>query len=132
MRYTAAQYAKALFEALNSTKPEHQDLVLDNFTGILAKNSDLKLIEGIEEEFHKLRLNEKGTVLAEAKVSKPLSEEAEKSLIKKLNEIVGKKVEIKQKIEKDLIGGVVVRLDDTVIDVSIKRQLEDLNNNLTK
>jgi F-type H+-transporting ATPase subunit delta len=53
-----------------------------------------------------------------------------KGLIDDLNRIVGSKTEIKQKIDRNLIGGVVLKVDDTLIDGSIKRQLENLKDTL--
>jgi len=51
-----------------------------------------------------------------------------------LNKIIQKfknQIEIKEKIDKSLIGGMVIKIDDSLlIDGSVKRKLEDLKKNL--
>jgi F-type H+-transporting ATPase subunit delta len=130
MKYTAKQYAKALMDALETRSPKDQDKILDNFVEVLARNSDLKLYDDISQEFHKLELKAKGITQANVTTAHPLGADAEKKLVKELNEFIKGKVEIKKKVDANLIGGVVVQLEDTLIDASVKRSLEDLKNNL--
>ena len=41
------------------------------------------------------------------------------------------KVELKKKIDENILGGVVIKMDDTLIDASVKRSLEDLKKDLS-
>ena len=45
--------------------------------------------------------------------------------------LFGKKVEVETMIDKTLIGGVVVRTGDTILDASVKSQLEQLQKELS-
>jgi F-type H+-transporting ATPase subunit delta len=130
MKLTSQQYAQALFEAIAETAPHDHDKVLDNFVKILAQNGDLGKYEEIDTEFRKLKLLSQGIKEAEVTIAKEV--EANSALIHKLNEIVGSKVEIKQKVDESIIGGVVIRVDDTLIDASVKTQLNNLNSELKK
>ncbi|HYE22218.1 MAG TPA: ATP synthase F1 subunit delta [Verrucomicrobiae bacterium] len=130
MKPSAKQYAQALFETLQSTNPKDQNQVLENFVKALAENNDLKMFDQIEEEFHRLELAAKGTTMANVTSAKPLAVDSEKQLVSHLNELVKGKVELKKKIDENLIGGVVIQMEDTVIDASVKRSLEDLKSNL--
>jgi F-type H+-transporting ATPase subunit delta len=56
--------------------------------------------------------------------------EINSGLINQLNQIIGSKVDVEKKIDDSIIGGVVVRVDDTLIDVSVKTQLSNLNKEL--
>jgi F-type H+-transporting ATPase subunit delta len=132
MKYSVKQYAEALYDSVGGTHPKDQEKVLDNFVKILVQNNDLRLFDQIADEFHKLELAAKGKTQAEVTSAEPLTPHSEKQLIEQLNHLVKGDVELKKKVDKDLIGGVVVRLEDTVIDASVKRNLEDLKNNLTK
>jgi F-type H+-transporting ATPase subunit delta len=125
MKLTSQQYAQALFEAVSETAPQDHDKVLDNFVKILAQNGDLGKYEEIEAEFRKLKLLSQGIKEAEVTIAKEV--EMNSSLIHKLNEIIGNKVEIKKKVDESIIGGVVVRVDDTLIDASVRNQLDNLN-----
>jgi F-type H+-transporting ATPase subunit delta len=133
MKLTSQQYAQALFEATTETNPKDHDKVLDNFVKILAQNGDLGKYDEIDAEFRKLKLESQGIKEAEVTVAK--ESEINRSLIEQLNSVaeatgLHSKLEIKQKIDESIIGGVIVRVDDTLIDASIKTQLNNLNKQL--
>jgi F-type H+-transporting ATPase subunit delta len=130
MKFSPKQYAEALYDSISKVKPSDQDKVLDNFVSVLAANGDLKLYDNIAEEFHKLELKEKGVTQATVTSAKGLNADNEKRIIKELNDLVKGKVELKKKIDENVIGGVVIQLEDTLIDASVKRSLQDLKNNL--
>lgn len=128
MKFTSQQYAQALYDAVHETNPKDHDMVLDNFVKILAQNGELSKHSEIEKEYHILEMKEKGISSAEVTVAKDI--EINSTLINQLNEIIGNKVEIKKKVDEGIVGGVIVRVDDTLIDASIKTQLENLNSQL--
>jgi F-type H+-transporting ATPase subunit delta len=47
-------------------------------------------------------------------------------MISELNELVGKRLKVNQEVDPTLIGGMVIRAGDTLIDASVKRQLIEL------
>ena len=128
MKLTPQQYAQALMEAISETNPKDHDKVLENFVRILAQNGDLGKHEEIEREFRKLKLSGEGIKEAEVTLAKEI--EINHAIINELNQAVGGKLEIKKKVDESLIGGMVVRVDDTLIDASIKTQLNKLNQSL--
>jgi F-type H+-transporting ATPase subunit delta len=132
MKLTAHQYAKTLYESLQDTAPKDYDQILDNFVKALALNNDIGLQEEIFQEFEKLEKGAKGIKIAEVTSAKPLEKHAEKQIIEHLNKMVNAEVELKKKIDEKILGGVVIRLDDTLIDASVKKSLEDLKNNLAE
>ncbi len=128
MRLSASQYAQALYDALNESDSKSHDLIMDRFVKILAQNGDLNLQQKIEEEY--LRIERKSRGIKEAEVTVARDIEINSSLIHNLNEIMGNKVEIKKRVDEGIVGGIVVRVEDTLIDASIKMQLNKLNQNL--
>ena len=70
MKYSAKQYAQALWDSVTDTDPKDLDLVLNNFAAILAENNDLRLFDQIGEEFHKLELAQKGIKQVEVKIGR--------------------------------------------------------------
>jgi len=128
MKFTAKQYAQALLEAIEATK-EH-DQILDNFVKVLAENNDLRMFEEIAEEFHKQDLNRKGIKQVEVTSAAPINKENEHEIIKELNKIVKGDLEIKKKVDENLIGGVIIQAEDQMIDASIKSNLEQLKKDL--
>ncbi len=131
MKFTAKQYAQALHDALENTAPAEVDRVLDNFVQVLAENNDLGLFDEIAAQLHKQELEKKGIKQAEVTSAHSLNSENEKQVIDTLNRHVKSKFELKRKIEENLIGGVVVQVDDLMIDASIKKNLEELRKELS-
>jgi len=131
-KYSPKQYAQALMESLEGTSPNDEGKVLDNFAKVLAENNDLKMFDQIAEEFHKLDLEKKGQKLVEVTSAHPISHGNEQEILAELNRLAKGKVEIKKKIDEGLIGGVLIKMDDQILDASIKSQLEQLKNELTR
>ncbi len=104
------------------------DTVLDNFVKVLAQNGDMAKHDEIEKEYQLLEMKEKGISQAQVTVAKDI--EINSALMNQLNEIVGNKVEIKKQVDAGIVGGVMVRVDDTLIDASVKTQLNNLNQQL--
>jgi F-type H+-transporting ATPase subunit delta len=128
MKFTSKQYAQALHDSLSETSPKDHDMVLDNFVKILAQNGDLGKYDEISSELKRFELEKKGIKEAEVTVAKEM--EFNHQLVDELNKIAGNKIEITKKVDESLIGGVVVRIDDTLIDASIRTQLSNLNSQL--
>lgn len=127
MKFTARQYALALHEAISESTPADQEKILDNFAQILRHGGDLSKFDEIEKEFLSLQ----GTKQVQITSTRVFSETEEKRIISELNEYVGAKVELKQKVDEGLLGGLVIKVDDELIDGSVKRNLEDLKTKLT-
>jgi F-type H+-transporting ATPase subunit delta len=128
MKFKAKQYAQALYEALQETKPKDQDIVIENFIEILKQKGDLAEYETIIAEYEVYDREQRG--IKEVEITTAGGAQMNKSLINDLNEIIGADIEVKEKVDKNLIGGVVIKAGDTLIDGSIKNQLEQLRGNL--
>ncbi len=127
MRYSKQQYAQALYEALSETTPRGHDTVIDNFVRTLKDNGDLGSYEAIIEEYEVYDKQQRGVIDVEVTTA---TAKINKGVIDDLNKIVGKNAEIIHKQDESIIGGVVIRIDDTLIDGSIKNSLENLESNL--
>ncbi len=128
MKLTTQNYAQALYDAISETSPKDQDKVLDNFVKILAENGDLAKYEEIEAEFKNIEREAKGIKQVDVTFAHDL--ESNSKIMDQLNKVVEGKVEFKTTVDESIIGGVVVRVDDTLIDGSVKTQLENLNKSL--
>ncbi len=128
MKFTPLQYAQALFDAVSETAPKDHNKVLDNFVSVLKENGDLEKYGEIEAAFRQIKLKSEG--IPEVEITVAREAELNKGLVDEINRIAGNKAEIKKKVDEDLIGGVVVRVDDTLIDASVRTQLHNLNRSL--
>src|SRR3989344_5018909 len=72
----------------------------------------------------------KGIKQVEVTSAAPINKENEHEIIKELNKIVKGDLEIKKKVDENLIGGVIIQVEDQMIDASIKSNLEQLKKDL--
>lgn len=128
MKLTSQQYAQALYEAVQQTHPKDHETVLENFAKVLAQNGDLGKYEEISEVYKILEMKAKGITQASVTVAREM--EINRGILDELNKIAGDKLDIKQKVDEGLVGGMVVRVDETLIDASVKRQLSNLKQQL--
>lgn len=133
MKATATQYAKTLYE-LTINKTHHEiDGIVCNFLKELNRNNQMKMADGIARKFEEIYHAENGIVEAEVVTKEKISESLETKIKHFLKEkYKAEKVEIKNIVDKNLKGGVVIRVGDEIIDGSLDRKLNDLKATLSK
>ena len=101
-----------------------------NFLKVAAENGRLEIIPEIAEEFELLRANEEGTIEAEVISAYAVNAAQKKSIAQALKNKLGREVTITTKTDKSLLGGVIIRAGDMVIDGSVKAQLDKITHSL--
>ena len=97
-----------------------------NLVKLLVEYGRLSILPDIAAAFEELKAQEEGVLEAEiTAASKPKDAEV-KALVKRLEEKFGKKIEASVKVDPELIGGIKILVGDTVIDASVKGQLQQL------
>ena len=61
-----------------------------------------------------------------------LDESSKKSLVDQISNIVGKKIELTTEVDPTIVGGLVARVGDKIIDGSIKTKLQGLRKSLVE
>lgn len=69
---------------------------------------------------------EKGRASGEVRSAVPLSEDQKQRLVAAVEKATGKKVELKYVVDPSVLGGVVTKVGDTIIDGSLRTRLEQL------
>lgn len=100
------------------------------FRIISQKNRENNLL-AIAKEFHARYNEHKGIVSAEVTTTFPISPEMHQEFVGIVEQITGKVVELHEKVDKDLIGGYVLRIGDRQIDESISTRLSELKSEFT-
>ena len=103
-----------------------------NFIKILIDKRRVKYIIDIVNEFEKMAYNYKGIVKAKAYTSIQLNKSQIEKLEAKLSEQTKKIVEIENIVDSSLLGGVMIKFNDVVIDGTLKGKLKNLENNLNR
>ena len=100
--------------------------VVKNFLNLLLDKDRIGAIEAITGYYARLTDEVSGIARAEIVTARPLKEEALGRIEKSLEGLTSKKIKPEVREDKDLIGGIVVKIGDLVLDGSVKAQLEGL------
>ena len=127
MKITAQQYAKSLYEATKEKSQNEIDNAVKNFTKILIKNSHLKLEANIIKKFKEIYNAENKIAEAEVISREVLSN----TLLNNVSKYVSTKYQAKEvvlnnRIDKNIQGGIIIKVGDEVMDGSVERQLREL------
>lgn len=97
-----------------------------NLIKVLVEYGRLSILPAITEAFEALKALDEGTLDAQiVAAAKPSAAEV-KDLVKRLEAKFGKKIEANVSVDSELIGGIKIIVGDTVIDASVKGQLQNL------
>jgi F-type H+-transporting ATPase subunit delta len=102
------------------------------FISLLCKKKRASILPDVIEEFSALRDERGGIVNVDVTSAIELDDEQSKKLIDGLAGYTGKKVRAKLSLDKALLGGVTVKIGDTILDNSVRHQLQMLNEALTE
>ena len=101
---------------------------LRNFLMLLVDRRRILLLEPICEQYITLLRQKNQTVLAEITSAVPLSQEQEQAIREKVIAMTNaRQVDLETKIDRDLIGGVIIKVGSQVIDASLRSQLRRLS-----
>jgi F-type H+-transporting ATPase subunit delta len=88
-------------------------------------------IDAMVERFGELVRRERGISLAEVRTALPLDDEQRTAIAQRLRVLTGDRVEMNEKVDESLIGGISVRIGDRLYDASVRSRLERLRARLT-
>ena len=97
-----------------------------NFVYVLSENKRLSLLPEIGGLFDILKSEQEKVVDVEISTAFALAGDTEKKLAKAIKEKLNREVNIHSQIDKNLIGGTVIRAGDLVIDNSVRGKLHKL------
>jgi F-type H+-transporting ATPase subunit delta len=119
---TAEQRFKALIDVCGD---ELGDKVR-NFLCVLAENKRLELLPDIQVQFEELKANQERSVDVDVVSAFPLDGELTRKLAQALRGKLQREVTVNASVDSSLLGGVLVRAGDVVIDGSVRGRLEKL------
>ncbi len=97
-----------------------------NLLKLMAENGRLRELPEVLQQFETFRAEAEGKIEAEVISAFDLSQEQEQTITEMLKSKLGRDVSITISTDESLIGGVVIKAGDTIIDGSMKSQLETL------
>ena len=95
-----------------------------NFLGFIVEQGRAKEVAAIADELAAVAAERREAAVAEVRTAVPLDQEYRERLTEALQKATGRRIELKVVVDPSVIGGVVARVGDQVIDGSIRRRLE--------
>lgn len=119
---TAEQQAKIVIDVCD----DKLDAKVQNLVQLLASNGRLSLLPSVAAMFDEFKANREKTVQVEIATAYSLDEQTEQKLAEGLAKKLDRTVTVNSSVDKELLGGVVIRAGDLVIDGSVRGKLAKL------
>ncbi len=115
------QREAAIGDALGKVPVQVRNLVL-----LLLRRNRLELVPRVAAEFKRLHDRRDGITPAIVTSAAPLDEAEVGEITDRLRQLTGGKVELEFRVDPSLLGGIVVRVGDKLLDGSVRGRLERL------
>jgi ATP synthase F1 delta subunit len=102
------------------------DEILVNFLKLLIENHRMPVIFRVRRAYDALWEEENKLLPVSVTSAVELDRETVQQIGDRIAEQTGRKVELSAKVEPDILGGIVVRVGNAVLDASVRNRLEQL------
>ena len=97
-----------------------------NLARILLQRGRLETVPDLYEQFQAMVLEAQGIAIADVTTAEPLDEQGQAIVRERLSKLVGRDVQLRLRTDPAIIGGIVARVGDQLIDGSVLNQLRRL------
>ncbi|MFQ5989251.1 MAG: ATP synthase F1 subunit delta [Candidatus Methylomirabilales bacterium] len=106
--------------------------LLSRFLDLLLTRDRLQALPAISRVYQDLMNTRLGRAQAVVTTTAPLAPDLTESLRRQMTEVLGKSVLLESKVEPAILGGIVVQVNSTVYDGSLRTQLRQLREHLLR
>lgn len=123
---TPEEEKQAVIDAmLADAQPEARNLAT-----LLLRRGRLEIAPEMSQLFTESVLAERGIAIADVTTAEPLDAAGEAMVRARLKQVIGKEIELRLHVDPAIIGGIVARVGDQLIDGSVTNQLRRLRTRL--
>lgn len=126
--YFSSEEKRDAVERVVSDADEH----VVNFLKLLAERHRMPVLPRIRRDYEALWAKENKLLPVTVTSAVDLDQSLVEDIGKKIEEQTGQRVELSSKIDPELLGGLVVRVGNTVLDASVRNRLEQLRKQVAK
>jgi F-type H+-transporting ATPase subunit delta len=108
------------------------DESLTNFLRLLIENHRMPVIFRVRSEFQRMWDEENRTLAVEITSAVELDSATAENLGRTIGERAGRKVTLAARVDPDILGGIVVRVGNSILDASIRNRLEQLRRHVAQ
>jgi F-type H+-transporting ATPase subunit delta len=106
------------------------DQLIRNFLLLLAEKGRIVGLEEIAREFERIAAADEGQIEVELTTAFELSDDDARSIVGRIEQASGRRVEATRKVDPSLIGGVVLQAGSLRVDASVRGRLDRLRQEL--
>jgi len=103
-----------------------------NLVGLLASRSAVVVVPEIVDHFEAMLDASQGVVRADVTTAVKLSADQTAQLTKTLSEVVGADVKVETRVDPAVLGGMIARVGDRVIDGSLRTKLQTMKREISQ
>jgi F-type H+-transporting ATPase subunit delta len=108
------------------------DEIFINFLRVLIDNHRMPVVFRIRKQYDALWREERRLLPVEVTSAVELDDEIAHQIQERIEQQTGRSVELTRRVDDDILGGLVVRVSNMVLDASIRNQLERLRRLVAK
>jgi len=123
----AADKLRIVDQVLAGAQPEAR-----NLGRLLVERDRLEIVPQLFQIYADARLSEQGVAIAEVTTAEPLGLLEQEVVREQLGRLIGKRIELRMHTDPSIIGGIVARVGDRLIDGSVINQLRALRARLAR
>jgi F-type H+-transporting ATPase subunit delta len=101
-----------------------------DFACLLARNNKEAILSEIAAEYSRLLDEYYGVRQAEVTTAVPLDDDARRLIETRLREIAGSSFTLDERVDPTIVGGIIVRVGDRIIDRSVRARLQALRDSV--
>ncbi|SRR6056297_2756464 len=124
--------AERLLSLFGDVLGEHMDGPVRGFLDVLMHYRRLPLLPEIAAQYETLRRASEDRIKVRVTSAVELDETQRQKLADRLKQRFGSDVDMETEVDADLIGGLIVRAGDKVIDASVRGRLQQLGRQLVR
>ena len=108
------------------------DPIFLNFLKVLIDNHRMPVLLRIRRQFEELWREENRLLPVEVTSAVELDEDVARLIRERVESQVGRRVELTRRVDEGILGGLVVRVSNMILDASIRNQLERLRRQVAR
>ena len=108
------------------------DPILINFLKLLIENHRMPVIFRVRRDYDAMWQEENRLLPVSVTSAVELDDKTVKEIGDKIADQTGRKVELSAQVDEDILGGIVVRVGNSVLDASVRNRLEQLRKQVAR
>jgi F-type H+-transporting ATPase subunit delta len=108
------------------------DQLVVNALRLMLEKGRIALTAEVRREFERLAADAARVIDAEVVSAVPLGERAERELVQRVRQATGRQVRLVKRVDPAVLGGLVMRIGDVVLDASLRARVAQLREQMSE